>query len=134
VRSREALKQFVLFAGLGAVGTAGHYLALIVLVEIFQVGPVAASTAGFIVGALSNYFLNYHITFASSRRHAEALSRFFITAALGAGLNLIFMYAAAGLLQLHYLVAQTVATVLVLLWNFLLSKFWTFAVPSRGAL
>jgi putative flippase GtrA len=134
VRARHGLKQFVLFAGLGAVGTAGHYLTLVVLVELFQVGPVAASTAGFIVGAFSNYFLNYHFTFASSRRHAEAMSRFFTIAALGAGMNLIIIYAATGILYLHYLVAQAVATVLVLLWNFLLNKFWTFAAPSRGAL
>jgi len=39
------LKQFVSFTAVGAVGTAAHYSALVVLVQFMHVGPVPASGA-----------------------------------------------------------------------------------------
>jgi len=65
VLNKDNTKQFVLFATIGAVGTGGHFLTLILLVEAAGVSAVWATTAGFIVGALINYFLNYHFTLLS---------------------------------------------------------------------
>ncbi len=120
-------KQFFYFTGLGAIGTAGHYATLIVLVQFWRVDPVVATTFGFIVGAMINYILNYHITFNSDKRHIEALSKFLLVATIGAGINAFIMYAGVDWLDIHYLLAQIIATGIVLLWNFLVNKFWTFA-------
>ena len=119
--------QFFSFAMLGAVGTAGHYVTLIALVKLWNADPVIATTFGFIIGAVINYFLNYHITFSSNKNHAEALSKFMLVATIGAGINASIMYAGVSLLEFHYLLAQIIATGIVLGWNFLLNKTWTFS-------
>ena len=50
-----------------------------------------------------------------------------IIAALGAGINTLLMFIFIRQLQLYYLLAQVLTTGIVLAWNFVLNKFWTFS-------
>lgn len=126
------MKQFLTFAGVGAIGTAGHYMTLLVLVELFSVAPVYATTFGFIVGAVINYFLNYKYTFRSDKPHTEALIKFFVIAILGAVINSMIMYLGVSYTKINYIIVQFFATGLVLLWNYLLNKYWTFSQFEQG--
>jgi len=117
--------QFVRYAGAGVVGTAAHYAVLVTLVQFAQTGAVAASTAGAIVGAGINYFLNHRFTFASGQSHRRALPRFAAVAAAGIALNALVLAAVLALAP-HYLVAQVVATLAVLLAGYLVNRTWTF--------
>ena len=112
---------------MGAIGTVGHYVTLIVLVQVIQTAPVIASTIGFVVGALINYVLNYHITFNSNKRHREALTKFITVASLGAVINGSIMKAGIIMFDIHYLIIQVIATCFVLALNFIANKYWTFA-------
>jgi putative flippase GtrA len=118
--------QFLRYAGAGAVGTACHYLVLIVLVQFVRIDAVVASTAGAVVGALVNYALNHRYTFASDRAHHRALPRFVLVAAAGIALNALVMGAVLALAGPHYLVAQVVATGAVLVAGYLANRAWTF--------
>lgn len=120
-------QQFFTFASIGVIGTAGHYATLILLVQTISIDPVFASTAGFIVGALINYILNYRITFNSKKRHRETLTKFFSVAASGAIINGAIMSAGVNLYDLHYLIIQVIATCIVLALNFTANKYWTFS-------
>jgi len=120
-------KQLFLYSVIGAVGTVGHYAVLITLVEIFDQAPLIATTFGFIVGALINYILNYYLTFRSKKSHVEALLKFLIVATVGAGINSLIMYLGTEYVALHYMLAQIIATLLVLLWSFAVNKYWTFS-------
>jgi putative flippase GtrA len=121
-------KQYVLFAGVGAIGTAGHYLVLVLLVEWFAVAPVAATTAAFVTGAIINYILNYKYTFSSDKPHLQAMSKFFSIATVGMLFNGLIMDYGVQHLELHYLVTQVVATILVMQWNFFANRLWTFSI------
>jgi len=123
---KGTLGQFLLYAGVGAIGTLGHYTILIILVQFRAVDPVVASCLGFVVGAIINYILNYHFTFQSDKRHSEALTKFLIVAVIGAGINGLIMYAGVDYTNFNYMIVQIVATVVVLLWNFAVNKLWTF--------
>ncbi|MBS0355024.1 MAG: GtrA family protein [Proteobacteria bacterium] len=124
---KMAVAQFGTFCLIGLVGTAGHFLTLYGLTSSGVSGPLAASAVGAVVGALINYSLNYSITFSSDRRHVETLPRFLALAGTGFGLNYLFMMLLLGL-SLHYLLAQTVASGLVLVFNFIGNRLWTFRV------
>ena len=87
---------------------------------------MAASTTGFTLSAALNYSLNRRYTFRSSRAHRQALPRFAITALLGLALNAAFIWVGHDLLGLHYLLAQMIATLLTLAFNFFLNLLWTF--------
>ena len=122
----QLLTQFIRFTGVGTVGTLAHYGVLILLVQGMGLDVVMASTAGFIVGALINYVLNYHYTFASKKLHREAMSKFFTVALIGMLFNGVIMALCSNVLDLHYLLAQILATGLVLLWGFSANRWWTF--------
>ncbi len=131
--SRHVTRQFLIFASVGAVGTAGHYATLVVLVELLSLDPVIASTFGFTAGALINYVLNCKYTFVSNKPYTETIIKFFIVAVIGAIVNSIIMYVGTSLLEINYLLAQIIATGVVLLQNFFLNKVWTFAEAENPA-
>jgi putative flippase GtrA len=119
-------RQFLKFFCVGAVSTGLQYLILVVLVSIGDMRPVAASAVGYGLGACVGYWLNYYFTFGSRRAHAATLARFAAVAVAGLMLNSVIMAFANDVLEFHYLVAQVTATVMVLAWNFVANRFWTF--------
>lgn len=121
------LGQFVRFAGIGGLCTALQYLILVALVVHLRVHPVVASTAGYIGSALLNYQLNRVYTFRSDARHLRALPRFAVISTVGLLLNATVLGLLNSGLKVHYLWAQVVATVIILIWNFLANRCWTFA-------
>jgi putative flippase GtrA len=123
--ARTSILQFLRFVLVGAAGTACHYLTLAVLVMAALATPGTASAAGACVGACVNYWLNYRYTFASTRRHREMMPRFFVVAAIGAVANGVIV-SQLSRLGLHFLLAQVIATCIILLINFLISKKWIF--------
>jgi putative flippase GtrA len=119
------LDRFPHFAFVGAVSTGIQYLILSSLVILARADPVAASAIGFVMAAAANYLLNYRFTFRSTQPHGPALLKFITLASIGLLLNsAIMQLLARG--ALHYLLAQVVATGVVLLWNFFGNACWTF--------
>jgi putative flippase GtrA len=110
----------------GAVGTVVHYALLFGLVEGTGISAVAASTCGAIAGALVNYLLNYRYTFRSRRPHYESLLKFAVVSAGGVVVNALVVFVATGAFGWHYLVAQLVATAVVLGSAFAVNRAWTF--------
>lgn len=124
--STRIARQFLHFATVGGIATAIHYLILIALVRGADMNAVLASTFGFTVSAVCNYYLNYHFTFRSNAEHRRAVIKFLAVAGVGLALNSLTMMIAAQYLGVHYLLAQVIATGLVLLWNFSGNRWWTF--------
>ena len=120
--------QFLMFAGVGVIGTAGQYLILFGLVNFLKINPVCASNVGFLAGAFINYLLNYKITFKSSKNHRKSAVKFAIIALIGLFLNSTLMGLMINFFNLYYMVAQLLATGVVLLWNFTGNKLWVFKV------
>jgi len=126
------IAQFASFASAGALGTIAHYLVLLGLVSIFLLRPVTASILGSLAGAMVNYLLSHHWVFRSKRKHSETLSKFVAIGGLGLVLNAAIMYLLVTIASIHYLLAQVAATGIVLFWNFLGNRFWTFADDTRN--
>lgn len=122
----KLLRQFVAFAGVGVIAMVIHYSLLIGLVELATVAPVPAALAGYCAGGLASYWLNRSQTFMSDRPHVEAGWRFAVVMAVGFGLTLALMKLFVEALGAPYLPAQIVVTGVVLVWNFIAHKWWTF--------
>jgi len=118
---------FLRYAGAGAIGTVAHYAVLTATVEFAKATPTVGTVAGASVGALVNYVLNYNLTFASNQPHRTTLPRFIAVALLGIALSgMVVKFCVEGA-HLHYLLAQLVATVVVLGVGYVLNKVWTFS-------
>jgi putative flippase GtrA len=118
---------FIRYAAVGALGTLVHFATLAGCVEVLGLSPTTGSVSGATVGALLNYVLNYHLTFASQQSHRQTLPKFLTVAAFGVLLNGAIVKTLTDNLRVHYLVAQAIATVVVLATGFVLNKVWTFA-------
>ena len=118
--------QFAAFFSVGLVATAVHYLVMGLLASGLSVSGVLAASGGYLTGALVSYVCNYRVTFRSTQSHAEALPRFLVVVLLGFVVNAQIVAAGITWLHLHYLLAQGIATVVVFLLNFTLSKVWAF--------
>lgn len=123
---KTALVRFIKFLGVGGVATLIQYGLLILLVEKLAVDTVQASAASYAISAVFNYLMNYYFTFSSAASHKLAAARFAVVVVIGLGINSALMYALTEHLKLHYLIAQVSATVVVLMWNFLAHRFWTY--------
>lgn len=122
----STLRRLVAFGLVGILGTAAHYASLILLVEAAGIGAVAATTTGFTVGALVNYFLNHRYTFRSDKAHLEAGPKFLLIALVTGALNALLVQLGVGVLGIHYLPVQIASTLAVFLANFALNSLWTF--------
>ncbi len=120
-------RQFLRFLLVGGTATVLQYLILVLLVELGAWPATPSSAAAYALAAALNYWLNYHWTFASRRAHGIAARRFAGVAAVGLGLNSVIMFCLVDRLAWHYVLAQVIATITVLLWNFLAHRAWTFA-------
>ncbi|MBY0545628.1 MAG: GtrA family protein [Gammaproteobacteria bacterium] len=118
--------QLVRYTAVGLCATATQYLILILLVELFHMQAVFASSIGCIFGSIVSYFMNHRYTFQSEKRHRDALWRFYSITAIGTSLNALFMYVGVNEWHIQYIVAQVITTGLILIWNFLGNRHWTF--------
>ena len=126
--SRRMLEQFLRFAGVGAMGTGVQYAILIGLVQALGCNPTAASCAGYACGAV----VNYRFTFNSGRDHRDAIWRYLLLVASGFALNGLIMFGMVELLEIHYLPAQVATTGLLLLFNFMVSRWWVFGAEGAN--
>lgn len=118
------------FLGVGAFATLLQYVLLIAQVELFAIDVVLASCIGFAISATFNYLLNYYLTFNSSERHSVAALRFSMVVSAGLLLNAILMFILYTKIGLQYLIAQMLATLVVLCFNFLAHRNWTYKATS----
>ncbi len=109
----------------GAVATSAHYAVMIALVELAQVDPVVATVCGFGVGAVVSYTLNRRFTFETKPAYGRGLAKFLVVIAIGAVLNAGIVALLIGW-GLHYMAAQVIATLIVLVWNFAGSRLVVF--------
>ncbi|MCC5612699.1 GtrA family protein [Nostoc sp. CHAB 5834] len=129
--SQIKLLVFFRFLFVGGSATIVHYAVMATSMHFFDVAPGLASALGYMIAAAYNYTANYLITFKSRSQHRRAIPRFVAVAIAGLGLNqaVLLVLISAGLFVGS---AQIVATLAVLLWNYLLSCLWTFA-PRNDA-
>ena len=120
--------QFFWYIVAGGIATAVHYAVLIALVDLSGFAAAPSATVGALCGAAVSYLLNRRMTFANSGAgHGQALPRFLAIALLGALLNGALVWLGAQHFGWHYLLAQALATVLVMGLTFRLNRLWTFA-------
>ena len=122
---RAVLPAFVRYATVGAVATAVHFALMAALVEGLGWVAWAASGAGAVAGAQVAFAGNRRITFQHVGPWWPAWWRFMGTAAGGAVAGMLLV-ALLSHLGLHYLLAQAIATVLILFTTFVINRAWSF--------
>ncbi len=120
------VRQFLRFLIVGATATSVQYAVLILLVEGAKEPKFWSAVAAYLCGLVASYLFNRRFTFAGTQTHfGLAFAKFFAVAIVGLGLNMA-IFAALTSAGFYYLLAQVVATGLVLIWNYAGSKLFVF--------
>ena len=119
------VRQFLRYGSVGVVATSAHYLLLVCSVERAGWPAWIGSGVGAVLGAQLAFFGNRWFTFSQSGRLGTSWIRFQAVALVGALLGMALV-AGAVRAGLHYVLAQLMATALILLLTFLVNRHWTF--------
>jgi len=114
------------YAAVGVLATATHYALLAAAVELGNWPPAVAAGMGAAVGAQVAFVGNRWFTFAHRGPWRSSWLRFQGTALIGVAASSALV-AIGGLIGVHYLIAQAVATLLAMLLTFAINRRWTFA-------
>jgi len=124
---RRGVRQFVKFGIVGVSSTIidwGIYLGLTRLLGFFYLD---AKVISFLFSVINSYILNRSWTFRSTDpKKLHQFGKFLVVAAVGLGLNALIMYLVVSKLHLHDIIGLIFASAIVMFWNFLINKFWTF--------
>jgi len=127
---KAVTKQFSRFFIVGALSAFIQFSILISLVEFIFIKPIWASTCGYIAGAAVNYSLNHYFTFKSNFSHKKSLVRFTLNSMFGLLLNFFLMK--AFLVDYTYIFSQILVSGIILFWNFLAHRYWTFGYNQNS--
>jgi len=112
------------------------YVVMVVGVELFHLGPVAATPIGAFSGAATNFALGRRFTFRQTEVPATGQAwRYAIVSAASLGLNTAGEYLFHDLLHVQYVLARVVISVIVSnAWNYPMQRYFVFsAAASPGA-
>ena len=119
-------KTTIKFIIVGIITTLIHYAVLSVCFERLGISILISTLVAFSFAVLFSYLANYFFTFDSSEQHHKSLPKFCVTVLVGLLINMLVMHFAVTVGELDYRLAFVIATSLVMVNNFTLSKLWVF--------
>jgi putative flippase GtrA len=129
-RAVQALKRpanWVQLVKFGTVGAVGYVINLVVYTLLLGIGAHAAALVSFIVAAGNNYWWNRHWTFADQKgAFGRQGAKFFVVSLIALGIYQLWLLVFLDWLSLGKVVAQAISILLVLPFNFLGNKLWSF--------
>ena len=122
-------RAFTRYTGVGVFSTTVHYVILAVWVDGAGWPAWLGSGVGALIGAQVGFLGNRFITFSHRGAMGPAWRKFMTTAGLGTllGMAIVAALTAPYGLGWHYLLAQALATGVVLVVGFALNRWWTFS-------
>ena len=125
-------RQFFKYCVVGVSGTLIDLAALYVLVEYAEMAVIPAAVVAFLLAVVNNYVLNKIWTFKSrSKNYRKQFIKFLIVSVIGLGLTILFMGIFVEIFVIWYMFAKVLTSLIVLTWNFLGNKYWTFKFFER---
>lgn len=119
--------KFFRYSIVGVFGTSIDFIFLIFQVEILKINLYIAVIISFLIAASSNHYWNRRFTFKSKNpKIKHEYLKFILVSLAGIFINIVFIFVMFDLLNIHYLLSKISATIIVLIWNFLMNYHWTF--------
>ncbi len=130
----QSFKPFIKYCIVGVLGTSIDVGILWLLVHYGGLPVLTATSISFVVSVLNNFFLNKFWTFRSpSSNYRKLAIKFFLVSLGGLALTNACMWLLVHAIEIWYIWAKLITSGVVLMWNFLANKYWTFRSPRRPA-
>ena len=122
--TENGLLQFLRYCFVGGVATIVDW-GVLYIAEKMGLHYLLAAVAGFVFGLACNYALSKFMVFNGETAVVDAKKEFLgyaVIGIIGLGITLVLMFVMTDLLGLYFMISKVIATVLVLIWNFMARK------------
>ncbi len=125
-------RTFIKYCLVGVIVTSVDFVIFAMCFYEFRFRSIGAKLVAFTGAVLVGYALNRTWTFRDrDKKVRQQFSKFLTVSLVGAGLSSLGIYVQVDTLAIHPLLSNGVTSVLVLVWNFLVNKHWTFRVGGK---
>ncbi len=123
--------QFIKYALIGLLGTGLDFSILYTLVEYGHLYYLVAALISIGIVLWISFTLNKFWTFRNKEpQYFRQLSKYILSHAIGQVINFTIMILLVELFGVWYIMAKVFATIVVIIWNFLVTKHWVF-LPKK---
>lgn len=132
-QAKENFKPFLKYCIVGVSGTFIDLASLYVFVEYLLILVIPATALSFLLAVTNNFIFNKIWTFKNkSRNYRKLYIKFLIVSTIGLGLTLSSMHVIVNIIGIWYMFAKAMTSLIVLIWNFLANKMWTFRLTQES--
>ena len=123
ILSNKLFLQIFKFGIVGGIAFVIDYLTLILFKEFFHVDLFISTLIAFTVSVIFNYILSIKFVFeVNNNNNKKNFILFVILSVLGLVLTELIMYIGVNLLNISYLIVKIIATIIVMIFNFITRK------------
>lgn len=129
----DLAKQLIRFGIVGVISTALDYGLMVLFTEVFGIFYLLSSTLSYAISLLFNYVASMKYVF-QSREDMGRLREFVVFTVLclmGMGLNQLVLWLIVEKWGISYMIAKILATVVVMVWNFVTRKLFLEEHPPK---
>ena len=125
-KTKKILVQIFKFAIVGVVATLIDFLFLYIFREFFKFPVVLANTLSFVISVIYNYTASVKWVFDVNKEKSakKQFITFIIFSVIGLLINDLIMWISVDHLNIYYLLAKIIATLIVMVFNFVSRKIF----------
>jgi putative flippase GtrA len=131
-QQRTLFSELLCFGAVGILATGIYIVATLLLRKYGRLSVPLAASISFILVVATNYALHYSWTFRSAKSHTTTAPRFIGTSVGGMIINTATVTIGARCSTLPQNALLLLGVGLVVIWNYLLARFWVFTERPRG--
>lgn len=123
--TKNGFLQFFRYLFVGGIATVVDWGVLFALTELLQLHHLISAIFAFAAGLATNFLLSKLLVFRANEARTNALGEFLgyaLIGIIGLGITELIMYLFTDGLSLYYMLSKAIATVVVLVWNYVARK------------
>ncbi|MGO2695954.1 MAG: GtrA family protein [Bavariicoccus seileri] len=128
---KKLIEQLMKFGVVGVIASLIDFGVLYVLTEYLGINYLVSSTISFLASVIFNYILSVKWVFVTAKTNkTKELLLFTVLSAVGLVINNLLMWVFVEKAGVYYMLAKVIATVVVMLYNFISRKI---LIEDKGA-
>ena len=121
----KLIRQIIRFGIVGGLAFIIDYGVYALLTQVFSVYYILASVISFSLSVIFNYILSITWVFdVNKKQGVKEFIIFIVLSVIGLLLNSLILYLSVELLHIHNLIGKIIATIIVMIYNFITRKIF----------
>ena len=120
----KLINKIIKFSIVGGIATIIDFIFLYIFKEYLSIDVILANTLSFIISVIYNYIASITLVFDINKNKNKKLkfALFIIFSIIGLIINNTLIYILTNTLNIYYLLSKVIATLIVMIFNFITRK------------